>query len=75
VSRKGRPGGITIVIGVVRAARMRRCLTQTELAEATGLSARTISAVEAGLPIAPSTARAIACALELELDRLLATGA
>jgi transcriptional regulator with XRE-family HTH domain len=69
--RRGRPRGIAIDSDAVRAARVRRCFTQIDLAEAAGLSPRTISAVEAGDPVALRTVRAIASALDVGLDRLL----
>ena len=58
------------VIGVpapgLQAARLRKALTQRELAKAAGLAASTVARLEVGRPAAPSTLRKLARALGLE---------
>ena len=58
------------VIGVpapgLQAARLRKALTQRELAAAAGLAASTVARVEVGWPAAPSTLRKLAGVLGLE---------
>ena len=63
------------VIGVpapgLQAARLRKALTQRELAAAAGLAASTVARVEVGWPAAPSTLRKLAGVLGLEPADLL----
>lgn len=54
----------------IRQRRLRRFLTQQELAELAGVSKRTVQSVEKGTRPRGSTARALAEALGLTIDEL-----
>ncbi len=59
----------------IRTLRQERRLTQLELAEASGLSKRTIEKAETGFAVTSSTLRAIAKALEVNQTELVSFGA
>lgn len=69
-SDKGRPNGTRLVLGVVRGLRIRRGWTQSDLAEVSGLTSRTIVAAEAGKPLSIRTIRDLATALGVSLSLL-----
>ena len=58
----------------IRAARQARGWSQEELAERTGLSARTIQRIENGARPSAATARLLAAAFEVEVADVLAPG-
>lgn len=58
--------------GIIRQARTTRAWPQEQLAEAAGVSLRTVQRVERGLPCAKETLQALAAALEIDTARLVA---
>jgi transcriptional regulator with XRE-family HTH domain len=50
----------------LKAARLRKAMTQAELAAASGVSRVTLARIETGGSAAPSTARKLAAALDVE---------
>ena len=67
---RGRPSGTQLACGVVRRLRVRRGWTQSDLAEFSGLTSRTIAAAEAGRPVSARTVRELAAALGVTLSML-----
>ena len=60
-----------IVLPGLKAARLRKALTQEELAEASGIGRTTLARLETGAPAAPGSARKLARALGVEPDALM----
>ena len=60
-----------IVAATVKAARERRAWSQQHLADASGLSLRTVQRIEANGSASYESARAIAASLDLDVSRLL----
>ncbi len=57
---------------IIRQARTARAWPQEQLADAAGVSLRTVQRVERGLPCAKETLQALAAALEIDTGRLVA---
>lgn len=66
----GRPLGRTVDGEKVRALRRQRAMTQVQLASRARVSERTVASVERGNRISLNTIRAIAAALEVEVEEL-----
>ena len=60
-----------IALPGLKAARLRKALTQEELAEASGIGRTTLARLETGAPAAPGSARKLARALGVEPDALM----
>jgi len=60
-----------ILLPGLKAARLRKALTQEELAEASGIGRTTLARLETGAPAAPGSARKLARALGVEPDALM----
>jgi transcriptional regulator with XRE-family HTH domain len=58
----------------LKATRLRRAMTQAELAKAAGVAMGTVARLETGSPAAPSTLRKLAGALRVEPDELMEGG-
>ena len=63
-----------VLLPGLKATRLRRAMTQAELARAAGVAMGTVARLETGSPAAPSTLRKLADALRVEPDALLAGG-
>lgn len=55
----------------LKAARLRKALTQFELAEASGINRTTLARIETGAAAAPATARKLAAALGVAPSELM----
>ena len=60
-----------ILMPGLKQARLRKALTQAQLAKAAGLALATVARLETGAPAAPTTARKLADALGVEPDTLM----
>ncbi len=58
----------------LKTARLRKALTQAQLAKGAGLAMSTVARLETGAPAAPGTLRKLADALGVEPDTLMEEG-
>ena len=61
-----------VVLPNLKATRLRRAMTQAELARAAGIALGTLARIETGAPAAPSTIRKLSGALNVSPDTLMA---
>src|SRR4051812_26414213 len=60
-----------VLVPGLKAARLRKAMTQAELAKAAGVAAGTLARLETGAPAAPSSIRKLAAALGVEPAALM----
>lgn len=71
IEKGGRPNGVAVGGDFVRRIRDELCLTQEQLAAEAGVSLRTINSIERSQRVSSATVRAIASALEVDVESLL----